>query len=93
MYEIFYDVPPNQNSGAAPAYSIGVYCIYCTRIFMLSLVPPPQIFIRGGPHVTRILLYLILSISNDRDFSGSPQGLIFAFYNHYYYYYSIIYIN
>ena len=42
----FFLCSPNQNSGAAPVYSIRVY-IYC--IFMLSLVPP-QIFIRGGPH-------------------------------------------
>ena len=44
MYEIFSDVPPNQNSGAAPVQSIYILYIY---VFTCA---PPQIFIRGGPH-------------------------------------------
>ena len=60
MYEIvFWCSPSNQNPGAAPVYSILVYCIFIS----CHLCPHFQIFIRGGPHVwcglpcTRMYVY------------------------------------
>ena len=46
MYEIFFDVPPRTKILEPPLYTVQ-YKLY---IYQLSLVPPPPIFIRGGPH-------------------------------------------
>ena len=54
MYEIFSDVPPNQNSGAAPVYST-VY----TRIlyiYVVTCAAPPKFLYVADP---MLCLYII----------------------------------
>ena len=50
MYEIFSDVPPNQNSGAAPAYSI-LYILY-SYIYVVTCAPPPKFLYVADPMQT-----------------------------------------
>ena len=74
--KIFLMSPPNQNSGAAPVYSIyavyiqyiysiyTVYIQYIYCIFMLSLVPPPQFLYVADPMDSLIFSYFRQSFLN-----------------------------
>ena len=49
MYEIFLMFPFRTKILEPPVYTVQYIVLY---IYQLSLVPPPPIFIRGGPHAT-----------------------------------------
>ena len=62
MYEIVFDVPlSNQNPGAAPVFSIRVYCIFIS----CHLCPPKFLYV-ADPMDRDVLVDIVYNPENDK---------------------------